>query len=223
MEIRSTVLAIALLATSSAAIAESDVYTSIKLLGSRKQVADMTLTSPRVNDRITRPQSVDRLNGSIAVGYAFSPAYRLELEYTLPSTGDFVARWAPFVDNDNVLQARSQRLMINGYRHWAVGETTTFYGMAGIGQALIRAQGWQTRPERRFEPGWTSKTAYSLGVGMDHRISKDLLLDLGYRYVLIDDFSTSPNLFANAAMARDEQLKGRLGEHNVHVGLRMSF
>lgn len=223
MKIKSVGVLIALFATSSVALADDGFYVGAKLLGARRQVSDMTLTSPRVTNRINTPDAVNRLNGSIAAGYTFAEEYRAELEYTLPSTGNYVARWNPFINNDNVLQTRSSRLMVNAYRDWSITEKTSFYVMVGAGGTLVRAKGWQTTPDRTLDSRWTYRPTYSAGIGLSHQLPAGVALDAGYRFVRAGQFSTGRNAYANAAMARDEQLQGRLREHNVYVGLRKSF
>ncbi|HEX7814279.1 outer membrane protein [Dyella sp.] len=204
-------------------VAQEGFYVSGKLLGVQRPMTDMTLTSPRVSHRVTSPQDARRFNGSLAAGMTFAKAYRAELEYTLPSTGQYVARWAPFVNNDNRLKTRAQRLMVNVYRDWAVSPHLSIHGMAGVGGAWIRADGWQTRPDRAFALRTTFRPAYSLGLGAGLQVAPDVVLDAGYRYVRSGQFSTGRNRFANAAMARDEQLQARYGEHNVYVGVRKTF
>lgn len=113
--------------------------------------------------------------------------------------------------------------MVNAYRDWVIAANTSFYGTAGVGGAWVRAEGWQTRPERAFAVRRTFRPAYSLGFGLTHQVMPDFAVDVGYRYVRAGQFSTGRNLFVNAAMARDEQLQARYGEHNVYVGVRKTF
>ena len=88
-------------------MAQEGFYVGAKLLGVARPMTDMTLTSPRVTNRITSPDDAHRINGSLAAGFGFAQNYRAELEYTLPSTGTYVARWSPFVNNDNLLKTRT--------------------------------------------------------------------------------------------------------------------
>ena len=215
---------LAMAATASAAeTSRHYFYANTTLLGARRQLHDMTLTSPRVTRRIQAPQSADRVSGSLGVGYQLAQPFRLELEYTLPSTGNFTGRWAPFAADDNVLQTKTQRLMMNGYVRWPLGERLSIYGMFGVGVALISAKGWQTRRERVFEDRWNITPAYGIGLGADYRVTETMSLDVGYRWIDMGRIETNPNLFINRANARDEQLQGRLREHQMYVGVRKLF
>lgn len=203
-----------------AAPQEQGLYGTIKLFDADRQLSDMTLTSPRVTRRTQHPKSAHSPNGSLGLGYQYQSPFRTELEYSLPSDARHVGRWAPFTANDNVLHTRTQRLMLNGYASWPLARNLSLYGMLGTGVAVTTASGWQTRPERAFEPHRNVRAAYAVGAGADLRIAAGMHLELGYRQVDLGRISTNPNLFDNRAHARDEQLKGHLREHNVYLGFR---
>jgi len=139
-------IAAAILAASSASAQERGLYASIKLFDVHRALSNMTLTSPRVTDRTQDPKSINTLNGSLSLGHQYDSPFRAEVEYTLPSSARYVGRWAPFNANDNVLHTRTQRLMLNGYAHFPVGQQLSLYGMLGVGAAVTRTSGWQTRP-----------------------------------------------------------------------------
>lgn len=213
-------LAAMILAAAPAFAQDQGFYGSIKVFDAYRQLSNMKLTSPRVAGRTQDPKSIRTPNGSLSLSYQYDSLFRAEVEYTLPSSARFVGRWAPFTANDNVLNTRTQRLMLNGYVHWPLAQRISLFGMLGAGLAMTRTSGWQTRPDRAFEHGRNIRAAYAMGVGADVRITSDMHLELGYRWVDLGNISTRPNLFDNRAHARDEQLKGRLREQNVYLGLR---
>lgn len=213
-----------LLATFAAPFAQADGwYGSAKLNSARQNLSSALLTSPRVTDRVEAPDSSKTFTGSFAVGYAFADGWRLEGEYTTRSSATFDSYWAPFNANVNRLEVDSQRLMLNGYKNIPINEWLSFYGMAGVGMAKIDAEGFQSNPSRQFASNTQYNFAYSVGLGLDAKVSEKLTLGTGWRYVDMGKVETGYNTFANRINARDEQLKGKLKEQNVFLEARLAF
>lgn len=198
-------------------------YGSAKLNSARQNLSSSLLTSPRVTHRVEAPDNEKAFTGSFAVGYAFTNGWRLEGEYTTPSNSTFDSYWAPFDANVNRLNIDSQRLMLNGYKNIPINDWLSFYGMAGVGVAQIDADGYQTRDTRQFANNRQYNFAYSVGLGLDAKVSEKVTVGAGWRYVDMGDVETGYNTFANRINARDEQLKGKLKEQNVFLEARMSF
>ncbi|OPA83395.1 porin [Pseudomonas fluorescens] len=218
----SCALLITAFATSFAQAAEN-WYGSAKLNSARQNLSSALLTSPRVTHRVDAPDSSKAFVASFALGYAFTDGWRLEGEYTLPNSSTFESHWAPFNANVNSLHARSQRLMLNGYKDIPINSWLSFYGMAGVGVARIDSQGYQTNESRRFASNRQHNLTYSVGMGLDAKLSEGVTLGAGYRYTAIGDIETGYNTFANRINARDEQLKGKLKEQNVFLEARVAF
>ncbi|WP_434561709.1 outer membrane protein [Pseudomonas sp. R1-6] len=199
------------------------LYGSIKILSVQQDLSDALLTSPRVNNRVVSPTSSKDVGGSVAVGYGFEGNWRLETEYSLKQNSEFKSHWAPFDANVNNMQVSSSRLMINGYKNFPLNQHFSLYAMAGLGVAFIDSEGYQSNPSRRFANNSQNNFAYTLGVGADIKLSQQLTLGTGYRYVDMGDIETGYNTFANRINARDEQLKGKLREQNLYVEARMAF
>jgi len=198
-------------------------YGSAKLNSARQNLSSALLTSPRVTERVSAPDSAKTFTGSLAVGYAFVDGWRLEGEYTTPSNSTFKSYWAPFNANVNSLHVESQRLMLNGYKDIPINDWLSFYGMAGVGMARITSDGYQSNEGRRFASNRQHNLAYSLGLGLNAKLSEKVSLGTGYRYVAMGDVETGYNTFANRINARDEQLKGKLKEQNLFLETRISF
>ncbi|MFL1547762.1 outer membrane protein [Pseudomonas sp. D47] len=198
-------------------------YGSAKLNSARQNLSSAQLTSPRVTDRVEAPDSNKAFTGSFAVGYAFADGWRLEGEYTNRSSSTFDSYWAPFNANVNRLEVDSQRLMLNGYKNIPINDWLSFYGMAGIGMAQIDAEGYQSNATRQFASNRQYNFAYSVGLGLDAKVSETVTLGTGWRYVDMGKVETGYNTFANRINARDEQLKGKLKEQNVFVEARIAF
>ncbi|MHA6578363.1 outer membrane protein [Pseudomonas yamanorum] len=198
-------------------------YGSAKLNSARQNLSSSLLTSPRVTHRVEAPDNSKTFTRSFAVGYALADGWRVEGEYTMPSQSNYKSRWAPFNPNVNSLQTDSQRLMLNGYKNIPINEWLSFYGMAGVGLAQIDANGYQTNETRRFASHRQHNFAYSVGLGLDAKVSKTLTLGTGWRYVDMGRIETGYNTFANRINALDEQLKGKLKEQNVFLEARVAF
>ena len=198
-------------------------YGSAKLNSARQNLSSALLTSPRVNERVDAPDNTKTFTPAFAVGYAFMEGWRLEGEYTMPSNSTFKSYWAPFNANVNSLDTHSQRLMLNGYKDIPINSWLSFYGMAGVGVARIEAEGFQTNETRRFANNRQHNFAYSVGLGLEAKVSEQITLGTGYRYIAMGDVETGYNTFANRVNARDEQLKGKLKEQNLFLEARYAF
>lgn len=113
--------------------------------------------------------------------------------------------------------------MLNGYKDIPINQWLSFYGMAGVGVARIEAEGYQTNESCRFANNRQHNLAYSVGMGLEAKVSQQLSLGAGYRYIAMGDVETGYNTFANRVNARDEQLKGKLKEQNVFLEARYTF
>ncbi|WP_421557677.1 outer membrane protein [Pseudomonas canadensis] len=198
-------------------------YGSAKFNSSRQNLSSSLLTSPRVTERVDAPDSSKSSVASFAAGYAFENGWRVEGEYTMPNNSTFKSYWAPFNANVNSLHVQSQRLMLNGYKDIPINQWLSFYSMAGVGVARIEAEGYQTNETRRFANNRQHNFAYSVGMGLEAKVSEQITLGAGYRYIAMGDVETGYNTFANRVNARDEQLKGKLKEQNVFLEARYAF
>ena len=198
-------------------------YGSAKFNNARQNLSSSLLTSPRVTERVDAPDSSKSSVASFAAGYAFENGWRVEGEYTMPNNSTFKSYWAPFNANVNSLHVQSQRLMLNGYKDIPINQWLSFYGMAGVGVARIEAEGYQTNETRRFANNRQHNFAYSVGMGLEAKVSEQITLGAGYRYIAMGDVETGYNTFANRVNARDEQLKGKLKEQNVFLEARYAF
>ncbi|KWA03805.1 outer membrane protein [Burkholderia territorii] len=202
---------------------DAGYYATARVVGTFDNAANMELTSPRVTSRIGGPDGQSRVTGAFGLGYQFGNGWRAEGEYTFKRSGNFVSYWAPFDANANQFQVSSQRLMLNGYRDFDLGRGFSVYGTAGIGVAIVSADGWQTNDSRQFASRTQTNFAYSAGAGVSYAINKRFTLDVGYRFVDMGNVESGYNTFVNRVSARDEQLKASLRSNEVFIGLRGRF
>lgn len=198
-------------------------YGSIKLQQSAQALKNADLTSPRVDYRLDNPGINRSPAASIAIGKRLAEDWRLEAEYTTLQHSSFDTHWSPFDANVNRMKVKSQRLMVNAYRDFAIGEKVSVYGTLGMGIAHIDSQGYQGTRSREFAHNSQNNLAYSAGLGADFKVNEDITLGAGYRVVHSGRIETGHNTFANRINARDEQLKGKLVEQNLFVELRHAF
>jgi opacity protein-like surface antigen len=199
------------------------MYGSIKIQSVQQDLASALLTSPRVSNRVVSPNSNKDVGGSIALGYGFNGGWRLESEYTIKQDSEFKSYWAPFNANVNNMQVSSERLMVNGYKDFALTDNLSLYAMVGLGVAHINSEGYQSNTSRRFANNSQNNFVFALGVGADLKLTQQVTVGTGYRFVDLGDVETGYNTFANRINARDEQLKGKLREQNLYVEARVSF
>lgn len=207
----------------SAPAVADDFYGALRLQSADQRLARADLTSPRVDHRISSPERDSDLSGSMAIGYAFNDGWRLEGEYTIQKDSKFDSYWSPFDANVNRMEVSSERFMVNGFKDFAVTEKISVYGMAGVGVAHIRSDGFQTDPGRRFANNTQNNFAYSMGLGVDYKLTDKITLGSGYRYVNLGRIETGRNTFVNRVNARDEQLKGKLSEQNLFLEARVAL
>jgi opacity protein-like surface antigen len=215
-------LALVLLAAAVPAQA-NDPYLALRLQTSEQELHDATLTSPRVDRRIQSPASDRDLNGAIALGQRFGDGWRAEVEYTVRNNSRFDSYWSPFNANVNRMEVNSQRLMLNGFKNFALTDQLSWYLMAGVGLAHVQSEGYQSNPSRQFARNSQNNLAWSLGLGVDYALTDTITLGSGYRYVNMGDIETGRNTFANRINARDEQLKGKLSEQNLFIEARIAL
>ncbi|MFL1514840.1 outer membrane protein [Pseudomonas prosekii] len=221
---KKTKLSVLLLAAAFTHLANAEgLYGSLKIQSVEQNLESALLTSPRVSHRVVSPDSQKDVGGSLAVGYGFKGDWRLEGEYSIKQDSQFKSHWAPFDANVNNMQVSSSRLMLNAYKDFPLNQYLSVYAMAGVGVAHISSQGYQSNPSRQFANNSQNNFAYALGIGVDLKVTRQITLGSGYRYVDMGDIETGYNTFANRINARDEQLKGKLREQNLYVEARMAF
>lgn len=222
MKLTTAVCALASILCSPLAVGDS-LYGSIKLGSSTQNLNSSELKGSGVTGRLNDPALQRNALSGFALGYSLSQAWRFEGEYSAPQKSGFKTRWAPHDSTLNNQQVDSQRLMLNGYRDFHLSQAFSLYGTLGMGVAFIESNGYQGSHDRKFTRNDQTNMAYSAGLGANYKLSEKVTLGGGYRYVYMGQVETGRNSFANALGARDEQLKGRLGERDIFMEARYSF
>jgi outer membrane autotransporter protein len=144
----------------------------------------------------------DTWGGSIAAGYDFSKKYslpiRAELEYAAfskakvsgtPTTGG----WGT---NSISHSQQAQTLFLNAYYDIATGTKLTPYVGAGLGATFIKAKGainWNNGLVDSWDSRTATNFAWNIGIGLGYEITKNVALDVSYRYADLGKASTKWN------------------------------
>lgn len=208
----------------------NDYYVAARMQNAHQEISGQQRYSPRAQGITRDPDSTDRFSGSLALGRQLPGGWRLEAEYAAPVNSSFDTQWRfrnpanGFVGaSRNVIETRSQRLMFNVYKDFALSQRFSLYGGVGLGWSRIEAEGYQNATTRRFGSESRNNLAWSATAGVDYRLDKTFTLGMGYRYVDLGQYRTGRNNFTNAANRRDEQHGGRLKEQNLFAELRAGF
>lgn len=152
--------------------------------------------------------------GDVAVG-AKMGAVRAELAYAYLAKDDKTRKDD---DGKDKTEISGQSFMLNGY--YDLENPTIFkpYVGAGVGMAKIKYHSKYTDfvdPDLNSSESYSkNKFAYSLMAGVGAEITKNVTLDIGYRYTDYGSFSKT---------VEDGKLKFDTKAHQILAGVRYSF
>lgn len=199
-------------------------YGALKLQYAWQQADDMDTSSrPGVGQFVSGDERHNFLNGAVAGGYQYGNGWRTEGEYVFYKESEYTSGSTTFANSYNHHKVKSQRLMLNVYRDYALGHDFSVYGMLGLGIANVKSEGWQGNTSRQYASSTQNNLAYSLGAGITYTAMERLSFDLGYRYVDMGNIESGYNNFTNARGLKDEQMKARLVSHEMVLGARYLF
>ena len=236
------ILLAAILSTSSFAYADSGLYTSLKAGVSDTKFEDYKLDLADGNDSLVfKHKDADETiypNISAAIGFDFSKVSkvnaRAELEYTYKDKATFAPNISSAIFNGVEVQfpegfpsflvneLRTQSLMLNGYYDFKNTTKFTPYLSAGLGVSRIEND-ISTNPEifnssEHISTDTNNNFAWTAGAGVAYQVTKDVALDLAYRYVDAGEIETSLSFDgANFKNTAD------LISHDYSLGIRYNF
>ena len=208
---------------SSNVVLATDTYVSLKFGASvveDNDVSDSSITT--LSDGKYEADFGHAVSG--AIGMAFRDGYRLEFE---------VANQINDVENVSATEVSSgtrgtvsvsdvdasvTTFLANAYKDFNIAEKLSAYVSGGVGLAygdLDGASGSATYGTTTYTLKNDSTyddtvLAWQIGTGLGYDLTKEITLDLGYRYLGTDDFSY-------------KTVKVEYGSHNVTAGIRYSF
>ena len=193
--------------TSAANAADITPYASVK--------AVMSFTDGKIKvDSENENDKVKNFGGDVAVG-AKMGAVRAELAYTYLAKDDKTRKYD---DGKDKTEISGQSFMLNGY--YDLENPTIFkpYVGAGVGMAKMKYQAKYTDfvdPDFNSSESYSkNKFAYSLMAGVGAEITKNVTLDIGYRYTDYGSFSKN---------IEGDKVKFDTKAHQVLAGVRYSF
>ena len=189
--------------------------TVARCIATHKSYADVPFTDGKIkfvdeneNDK------VKNFGGDVAVGAKIG-AVRAELAYTYLAKDDKTRKYD---GGKYKTEISGQSFMLNGY--YDIENPTIFkpYVGAGVGMAKMKYQLKYTDfadPEFNSSESFSkNKFAYSLMAGVGAEVTKNITLDIGYRYT--DYGSFSKNIVG-------DKVKFDTKAHQVLAGVRYSF
>lgn len=204
----------AVLAVFSSAANAADItpYASVKAVMS---FTDGTIKG--TEDDGTHWKEKDKLKnfgGDVAVG-AKMGAVRAELAYTYLAKDDKTRRDDSEINKSEI---SGQSFMLNGY--YDIDNPTIFKPYVGVGVGMAKMK-YKFKDTDVVDPTDSetnsfskNKFAYSLMAGVGAEITKNVTLDIGYRYTDYGSFSKNID---------DEKVKFDTKAHQVLAGVRYSF
>ncbi len=221
-----SLLLLALAGTSSgvASAAEAGYYVGGRVISAAHKANNMASSArPGIGAFVPERDKDRSVTGSLALGYEFGNGWRAEGEYAFPKTDTFVSGSTAFPASSNVNDIRSQRLMANVYRDFAINDQWSVFASAGLGIARLKSEGWQGIPTRTYNAGRQDNLAWSLGTGVAWKPLDRLTLELGYRYVDMGRAESGWNAFTNARSLQDEMMRADVVSSEIHLGARYGF
>lgn len=227
MGVKPLVLVISLMAISGQSFADNALqgyYGSLKLLHVEQSAKSMDTSSrPGVGSFVSGNERENFFNGAIAAGYQFGNGWRTEGEYVFKKNSEYTSGSTIFANSFNHHIVDVQRLMLNAYRDYTLGNNFSIYGTLGLGIAKVESDGWQGNTSRQYGSNSQTNLAYSLGAGISYTPIERVSFDLGYRYVDMGNVESGYNNFNNVRGLKDEQMKARLVSSEVVLGARYLF
>ena len=120
---------------------------------------------------------------------------------------------------DVTAKISSINALFNGYIDLGTWHGVTPYIGAGVGAASVRAYDYASTVAPPFAGGLSNtkwQFAWGLMAGAGYAISRNVMVDLGYRYLNLGDVTTASDAFGAMTFKN-------VAAHEVRLGLRWSF
>lgn len=216
----------------------SGYYIAPKFLYSYQRIDDASLS---VDLTGIGSQSADldsekdsSFGGALALGYDFAPNFavpvRMELEYAMRSQSEGSYSDA-FYDGGTLIKESGdmkfdvQTVFLNAYFDIETGTAFTPYVGAGVGVAIVKADGsikiTADGDSIYDESAAETQTnfAFNLGAGIAYDFNENVCIDLGYRYSDFGKSETGDLGFGELSV----EGKARVVAHEGMLGLRYMF
>ncbi len=163
----------------------------------------------------------EKLSGgwSAGIGAGFkADSLRVDVTADYGTRFKYTGSTAPAADTTAKLQAYTG--LINAYYEPYTWDRLTPYVGAGVGFAYVQVSDYTSSVVPPLTPVPASRKwnlAYALMVGTSFNFSRQVLLDVGYRYLSIGTADTSADAAGRVMSFKD------LAAHEVRIGVRLQF
>lgn len=199
-------------------------YATVRLVDADHHAGNMDASArPGIGRFVAGDDRQRFVTAAIGVGYAYGNGWRTEGEFVPHRHDTYTSGSTAFATSYNHHDLRSQRLMLNVYRDFALNEAWSLYAGAGAGLAQLKSGGWQGNANRRYDSMTRTGLAWSMGAGISVLAGANLNVDLGYRYVDMGRTESGWNAFSNARGLQDEKLRLDLASSEITLGARYAF
>jgi opacity protein-like surface antigen len=227
-------LLLLVLSGSTTALADTDTYIALNVGASIVDDIhhELSPASGAPGKRLTTTASFDFGHTiSAALGVSFSDGYRLEVEVA-NQINDLASmdplRWLDTVSADGTIVVETysgkyegidvtvSTLLANAYKDFYIVDRFWGYVSGGVGiaynetDARSYVEEIEGRTPQHFNGERDAETvlAWQLGTGLGYELTKEINLNVGYRYLANDT---------------TKSISSELGSHNVTAGIRYSF
>lgn len=205
------------------ALASSLVMSASFALADGHGMADagfaMLATNPGKEDYSKKPKGSPVYG--VGFGYKFTDHLRSDVTITHRSNFKYSGK-----DEDGESESQkisSTAIMLNAYYDIMQYKGFTPYVMAGAGMAYNKAGDFK-QGDASTKGAQKSNAAWQVGLGTQYKISKNINLDAGYRYVSLGKITTTKEFRdAGSAPVIDSAKTGKLRSHEILCGVSYSF
>ena len=156
------------------------------------------------------------------VGFGYKFTDHLRSDVTVTHRSNF--KYSALNSNEDKEKQKisSTAFMLNGYYDLFKYKGFTPYVMLGAGIAYNKAGKFQI-DDIAIKGTQKSSFAWQAGFGTQYKITKNLSLDAGYRYISLGKMSTTNEAHYNGRVYIDSATKGKLRSHELLCGISYSF
>ncbi len=162
---------------------------------------------------LVSPKKGKGLVGNVGAGMAFANGLRSDAEFYFDDGIDSKIKNRAVGGNNSKFKVKTMGLFVNGYFDIKNSSAFTPYVMAGLGWAHNNTS-FKSNGVNLIKNKKTNSLAYQAGVGVSYAVSKNVALDVGYRYI---DKNIKIREIATNKSHRVQ------GIHAGLVGVRVSF
>jgi opacity protein-like surface antigen len=157
-----------------------------------------------------------------AVGLRWNDFLRSEIEVAYGSNSanhlESAAYGVPYPNTPATGTIGAAYLLGNIWADWKNNSPLTPYAGGGVGVAFVKNSGVDFSGIYGFADSNQTRLAWQLGAGIKYDISDSMALDIGYRYLNVNNL-----YFVNTNLGAGGDFNGNMHTHIVRAGLTFNF